>query len=217
MKNIKESYYREGNLAYIDSELTVPQLWINSLRLNYNQFKYLLETRLLDLIINQDSCEHIRFNQNENGYLELVHFREKFSHCLYCISERKLKPKIQIICDYRNSKNKEMNEILSLFESNPVSVEIFDYRNKKHYSKKVEEFIDSHFLSNSHSTIILYKGKEISLQTYDKYVSRNLCEECGKKINESSIPDVCIRCKTSLKINNTLSFIQKLRLGHISY
>jgi hypothetical protein len=110
-----------------------------------------------------------------------------------------------------------MNEILSLFESNPVSLEIFDYRNKKHYSKKVEEFIDSHFLSNSYSTIILYKGKEISLETYDSYVSRNLCVECGKKMNESYIPDKCVRCSKSRKINNTLSFIQKLRLGQISF
>ena len=121
-KNIRERYFIDGNLAYINNELCVPQLWLNKLRLNYEQFIFLIETKLLDSIVAGDACEHVRFFQSAGEALELVHFREKYTHCVYCISERKLKPKAELFCDFRNSKDEETNQILSFLEVNLIYV-----------------------------------------------------------------------------------------------
>ena len=170
------------------------------------------------------ACEHVRFFEEDEHSLRIVHFREKFKiHCVYCLSERKIKPKIQVLCNFRNYKDIHTDEVLSYIEDDEtISVEIYDLDNPLHFSNEKQKYFSSIFNKNDkRSPIIVVNGQIVELGLFlNGRIRLNICLKCGKKLVYS---DICICCIKSKELNQqndekrivNLSFIQKLNLKMI--
>jgi len=160
----------------------IPQIIINEiLSLNFTQFKILTELNLLEKIIYNKICPHIRYFEERLVYPKInfitknnknidssqvkdcktktLNFVEiKNENCIYCLSNKKMKKFIKFYCDFRNSYEEENHNILNYCEENEIPIDIFDIENLNSFNISIsDDNLNPHFnfLENSK---IFYKN-----------------------------------------------------------
>lgn len=209
----------------INNEIPIPQIIFNEiLAINFEQFDILKEINLLDKISSGKICCHFRFfngkliypkfntlalgasvdkcnelndsfiNVGEENFLNFQELENR--QCIYCNSRKRLKKKIKFFCDFRNSHEEEINEILSFIEESEISIGLYDSVNFNNFLtgnenieniKKIfgEEITTPNNLSiegnsiNDEDGIMLMNEQRININEFFKYAEYLLNIENG--------------------------------------
>lgn len=192
--NIRQHYHEKGYLYYINSKLDIPQAKIGKhLLVNYEQFINLLECNVLDRIIANDLCDHVRFFQDQIAYVKTENDIEM---CIYCYSKKKVNPKFQFFVPWRNSNDETIDDILSFCEENKITLVLNDIENRicsgsdlHDFSKPFFIFDNEKFQLDAFYDIVDKKIKFLMIG------SAGVCEICEERI-EASLYDMrkCLNC-----------------------
>lgn len=209
--NIREHFHKLGKIFKINSKFPLPQIIVNeSLVLSYYEFTLLLETSLLDKIINGLTCEHIRFYTNKIAFASALENNISFyetSLCVYCYSLKKKKQQITVICNYREYTDEENDEIFSFCEKNNLTMRIYDYENNFISPLSGENFyageIFKEILKKKEKCLIIddevipyekfYEAVEKKILNKNSSSSFN-CSKCGVKLESSLGIKKCFEC-----------------------
>ena len=203
-KNIRISYYKMGKIYKINKKFDLPQIKINNLILNYNQFKILNDNynNFFNKILLGKNCLHLRFFNNNLVFP--FDFNNNF--CIYCYSEKKINKIVSIVCDQKNYFDENLNEILTFCEENEITFEIFDYENSFQY-ENLPNFIKKNVINKKFSLFI--NKKEIEYENFWDEI-KNI-----KKINKKFYIKNDEK-NVNFNEKNCYNFIEKLKLKKIN-
>ena len=205
-KNIRFSFYQMGKIFKINQKFDLPQIKINNLILNYNQFKILTENyyNFFIKILTGKKCFHLRFF--ENNLVFPFDFNNDF--CIYCYSEKKIKKICAIVCDAKNSFDENLNEILNFLEENEITFEIFDYENFFENFENLPNFIKNNVINKKFSLFI--NEKEIEYENFWDEIKKI------KKFHKKNFLFKNHENQINFNEKNPYNFIEKLRLKKIN-
>ena len=203
-KNIRFSFYQMGKIFKINQKFDLPQIKINNLILNYNQFKILTENyyNFFIKILTGKKCFHLRFF--ENNLVFPFDFNNNF--CIYCYSEKKINKIVSIVCDQKNYFDENLNEILTFCEENEITFEIFDYENSFQY-ENLPNFIKKNVINKKFSLFV--NKKEIEYENFWDEI-KNI-----KKINKKFYFKNDVK-NVNFNEKKCYNFIEKLKLKKIN-
>jgi hypothetical protein len=195
LKNIRDSYHKNGKLFKIGNKLPLPQIKIGSLIISYPEFTILNETGYLDKILNGITCHHLRIFNNTIVYAKSNNYEEE-TICIYCYSLKKKKQVVCAISNWRDYSDEENNEILSFCEKNEITIKLIDNQNP--YEKPLptqsnSDKMNSLISSNQKFVIIddeIFPFQDFYLALEKKFANKSSkgfkCTSCGKALESSA-------------------------------
>ena len=192
-----------GKIYKINKKFDLPQIKIENLILNYNQFKILNDNynNFFNKILLGKNCLHLRFFNNNLVFP--IDFNNNF--CIY-LQRKKINKIVSIVCDQKNYFDENLNEILTFCEENEITFEIFDYENAFQY-ENLPNFIKKNIINKKFSLFI--NKKEIEYENFWDEI-KNI-----KKINKKFYFKNDEK-NVNFNEKNCYNFIEKLKLKKIN-
>jgi hypothetical protein len=173
----------------INDEISIPQIIFNdTLAINFEQYEILKELNLLDKISNGKICCHFRFfngklafpnfelnnsyfNEGEEFFLNFKDLENKNKLCIYCNSRKRLRKKVKFFCNFRNSFDEEINQILSFCEENEISISLYDSVNLISFlnGKDDKEFHNLFNNDDDNYNILMINDQIIKIEEFFEY------------------------------------------------
>jgi hypothetical protein len=193
----REEFFISKKLMKINDEISIPQIIFDDiLAINYEQFEILQEANLLDKISLGKICCHFRFfnkrlvypnfesnnfltNEGEEFFLNFQDLQDKIKNCIYCNSRKRLRKKVKFFCNFRNSFDEDINEILSFCEENEISISLYDSVNLINFLNGKEDSEFYYLYNYKNENILMINDQIIPIEEFSEYKNTLLNIEKG--------------------------------------